>query len=172
MNSIPEDARIYKDVVVEESVLGKRNIIADYACVQYSVLGNRVTIGRRNTITHSQIGTGTYTNEFTFVNHTSIGKYCSISWDVSIGASNHDIDRITTAPLIRLYDDADKKYKSDYEKDVVIGNDVWIAAGSHVLRGVHIGDGAVIAANSVVTKDIPPYEIWGGGTCYKAKKQI
>ena len=73
MNSIPEDARIYKDVVIEESVLGKRNIIADYACVQYSVLGNRVTIGRRNTITHSQIGTGTYTNEFTFVNHTSIG---------------------------------------------------------------------------------------------------
>ena len=43
-----------------------------------------------------------------------------------------------------------------------IGNDVWIAAGAHVLRGVKVSDGAVIAANAVVTKDVPPYAIVAG----------
>lgn len=47
-------------------------------------------------------------------------------------------------------------------KPVVIGNDVWVGAGSIILRGVTIGDGAVVAANSVVTRDVPPYAVVGG----------
>lgn len=46
--------------------------------------------------------------------------------------------------------------------DCNIGNDVWIAAGAHVLRGVKVSDGAVIAANAVVTKNVPPYAIVAG----------
>ena len=45
---------------------------------------------------------------------------------------------------------------------IIIGNDVWIGANAVVLKGVHIGDGAIVAAGAVVTKSIPPYEIWGG----------
>jgi acetyltransferase-like isoleucine patch superfamily enzyme len=48
------------------------------------------------------------------------------------------------------------------EKDIIIGNDVWLGAGVIVLTGVKIGDGAVIAAGSVVTSDIPPYTIAAG----------
>ena len=46
--------------------------------------------------------------------------------------------------------------------DIIIGNDVWIAQGVRILSGVTIGDGAVIAANACVSKDVGPYEIWGG----------
>lgn len=52
--------------------------------------------------------------------------------------------------------------ESIFDENVSIGNDVWIAAGAHVLRGVSVGDGAVIAANAVVTKDVPPYAIVAG----------
>ncbi|RMF04625.1 MAG: acetyltransferase, partial [Bacteroidetes bacterium] len=45
---------------------------------------------------------------------------------------------------------------------IVIRNDVWLASGVTVLSGVEIGQGAVVAANSVVNKSIPAYEIWGG----------
>lgn len=44
----------------------------------------------------------------------------------------------------------------------MIGNDVWIAAGAQVLRGVKVGDGAVLGGGTIVTKDVPPYEIWAG----------
>jgi len=49
--------------------------------------------------------------------------------------------------------------------DTVVGNDVWIGQNVTVMPGVHIGDGAIIGANSVVTKDIPPYTISAGNPC-------
>lgn len=57
------------------------------------------------------------------------------------------------------------------EKDIVIGNDVWIGANCVILSGVNIGDGAIIAAGSVVTKDIPPYTIAGGVPAKPIKKR-
>ena len=73
------------------------------------------------------------------------------------------IKNVITRPNIvagdyTYYDDADGAEK-------VVGNDVWIGQNVTVMPGVHIGDGAIIAANSVVTKDIPPYCIAGGNPC-------
>ena len=50
----------------------------------------------------------------------------------------------------------------DNKGDIVIGNDVWIGYEAVIMAGVHIGDGAIIAARAVVTKDVPPYTIVGG----------
>ena len=58
------------------------------------------------------------------------------------------------------------------KKDVVIGNDVWIAHGSTILSGVHIGNGSVIGANAVVTKDVEPYSIVGGNPAKLIKKRF
>ena len=58
-----------------------------------------------------------------------------------------------------------------YHKDVVIGNDVWIGAYTIILPGITIGDGAVIGAHSVITKDIPDYEVWAGIPAKKIKKR-
>jgi acetyltransferase-like isoleucine patch superfamily enzyme len=57
------------------------------------------------------------------------------------------------------------------EKEIVIGCDVWIGANAIILKGVEIGDGAVVAAGAVVTKSIPPYEIWGGFPANKIGKR-
>lgn len=56
--------------------------------------------------------------------------------------------------------------------DTVVGNDVWIGQNVTVMPGIHIGDGSIIAANSVVTKDIPPYSIAGGNPCKLIRKRF
>ena len=57
-------------------------------------------------------------------------------------------------------------------KPIVIGDDVWIGSRSLIMKGVHIGNGAIIAAGSVVTKDVPPYEIWGGNPAHFLKSRL
>ena len=59
-----------------------------------------------------------------------------------------------------------------FKGDTVIGNDVWIGKNVTILPGVHIGDGAIIGANSVVTKDIPAYHIAGGNPCKIIRKRF
>lgn len=60
----------------------------------------------------------------------------------------------------------------DCDQDVVIDNDVWIGCNSTILKGVHIHEGAVVAAGSVVTRSIPSYEIWGGVPAKKIKDRF
>ncbi len=59
-----------------------------------------------------------------------------------------------------------------FKGDTVVGNDVWIGAGVTVMPGVHIGDGAIIAAHSVVTKDVAPYAIVGGNPARLIRKRF
>lgn len=93
-----------------------------------------------------------------------IGKYCSIASGVCIQlGGNHRVDWITTYPFNVLNNKA-KNFSGhpSTKGDVIIGNDVWIGQEALILSGVNIGDGAVIAARSVVTKDVPPYAIVAG----------
>jgi chloramphenicol O-acetyltransferase type B len=91
-----------------------------------------------------------------------IGKYCSVAYGVIIIASGeHNYRGIANFPMAA-------KLKGDVDRDTIskgpvrIGNDVWIGANATILSGVTIGDGAVIAAASVVTKSVPPFAIVGG----------
>ena len=93
-----------------------------------------------------------------------IGKFCSISSDVIIFlVAEHRSDWLTTYPFNVLFKDFKKIPGHPTTKgDVVIGNDVWIGARSTIMSGVTIGDGAVVGACSVVTKDVAPYSIVAG----------
>ncbi|OCG03259.1 hypothetical protein A9G12_08125 [Gilliamella sp. wkB112] len=91
------------------------------------------------------------------VKNTKIGKYCSIATNVTIGADRHPTDWLSTHPF--QYNDTDN-FKP--LKITTIGNDVWIGANVVIITGVSIGDGAIIGASSVVTRDIPPYAIVAG----------
>lgn len=88
-----------------------------------------------------------------------IASYVSIGNDVMMGpeciilTSNHGMER-SGIPMWQQ--------KSTEPRSVVIGDDVWIGARVIILPGVHVGDGAVIGAGSVVTKDVAPYSIVGG----------
>ncbi|MFP3846992.1 CatB-related O-acetyltransferase, partial [Priestia filamentosa] len=104
----------------------------------------------------------TYTGQDTVIMHTHIGSFTSIAWGVTIGAAEHDFSRLTSHTfLYNPYDELNNEtiYYDRFKEKCEIGNDVWIGANSTILRGVSIGDGAVIGANSVVTKDVPPYAI-------------
>lgn len=108
-----------------------------------------------------------------------IGKYTSIAENVTILlGGNHRNDWISTYPFASIEDDiwtgtAKIKGKDRVSKgDVVIGNDVWIGMNTLILSGVRIHEGAVIAAGSVVTKDIPPYAIAGGNPARVIKKRF
>jgi len=96
-----------------------------------------------------------------------IGKYCSIGGGVTILlGGNHRPDWVTTYPFSAILDTWPEargiEGHPSTRGDVRIGNDVWIGQNSTILSGVSIGDGAVIATCSVVTKDVPPYAIVGG----------
>jgi len=93
-----------------------------------------------------------------------IGKFCSIAAGTTILlAGEHRMDWVTTFPFNGLVKEAMKYHDRPYTKgDVVIGNDVWIALNAMILSGVTIGNGAVVAAGSVVTRDVPAYAIVGG----------
>ncbi len=93
-----------------------------------------------------------------------IGKFCSIAPGVVILlGGEHRTDWVTTYPFNVLFPEARQFAGHPKTKgDVIIGHDVWVARDSLILSGVTVGTGAVIAARSVVTRDVPPYAIVGG----------
>lgn len=94
-----------------------------------------------------------------------VGNFCSIATDVRILlGGNHRTDWVTTFPFSVLWPDIAGHISGHPQTkgDVIIGHDVWIGQSAAILSGVTIGDGAVVAAHAVVTKDVPPYAIMAG----------
>lgn len=152
----------YPGSILKNSEVQDDCIIGDFSRVYESKLNRNVRVDRNNFILHSELGDYTYTGQFSVIMHSEIGKYCSISWGVTIGAGEHDYNKITTHDFLynKNYDINDDKVSYNrFEEPLAIGNDVWIGTNATICRGVNIGDGAVIGANSVVTKDVPPYSI-------------
>jgi virginiamycin A acetyltransferase len=89
-----------------------------------------------------------------------IGKYCQFGPYASINTYNHPMIHMTTYINKRLLNGAMSKFKTSDK--TVIGNDVWIGKNAIILGGIKIGNGVVIAAGSVVTKDVKDYQIVGG----------
>ena len=106
-----------------------------------------------------------------YVEDAEIGKFCSIARGVTIGVSNHNHSLVSSHTF--LFNKAFRIVKDPPIETIksrpVIGNDVWVGMGSYILRGVTIGDGAVVGANSVVTKDVAPYSIVVGSPARHVK---
>lgn len=107
-----------------------------------------------------------------FRNLAKVGRYCSIARDVTFGEAEHPTSRLSTSSF--TYDPGFIWGRFSAEQGgafapvpipglitppIEIGNDVWIGARAYIRAGVKIGDGAVIGANTVVTKDVPPYAV-------------
>lgn len=132
----------------------------------------------------SCVSVGRYTYGKLIVHHFGaeneglvIGDFCSIGPDVEffLGGEHHPLF-ISNYPFGLYIKGMEKyeKYDRTSKGKIVIGDDVWLGAHSIVLSGVHIGQGAIIGAGSVVAKDIPPYGIYANGRIvkYRFSEQI
>lgn len=101
----------------------------------------------------TEIGSFCVINRDSSVENCTLGNYCSVSSGVWINPQEHPLHRFSTSHLL---------VPTEKNARVNIGNDVWIALNAVILHGVTVGDGAVIAAGAVVTRDVPAYAIVGG----------
>lgn len=108
-----------------------------------------------------------------------IGKFCALASGVQfiMGSANHRTSSISTYPFHvfgGVWSERTPPHLSQlpFKGDIVIGNDVWIGRNSVIMPGVHIGDGAVVAAHSVVTKNVAPYTVAGGNPAAVIKKRF
>lgn len=114
-----------------------------------------------------------------FGDHLIIGKFCQIASGTTfiMGPANHRISSVTTYPF-NVFGGAWQEHTPDhmsqlpFKGDTIIGNDVWIGRECVIMPGVKIGDGAIIAAYSVVTKDVEAYSVVGGNPARFIKKRF
>lgn len=133
----------------------------------YKKYGRKDCLGRYYYHRYTGVSVGKYTYGYQFLNSEnigSIGAFCSIAPGQTIVPNNHRLDYITTSPISQLkefgflHDDI----RNNKQGNMKIGNDVWIGSNCIIFEGVNIGDGAVIAAGSIIRKDVPPYAVVGG----------
>lgn len=131
-----------------------RQIKSPLACLS-ALQGNHISVMPGSSIDKpSSLGDYTYIGYNCFITKAVIGRYVSIANNVSIGMGEHKLDKIFTSSLFY-----DQPYEMLTEKDCIIGNDVWVGVDSIIRRGVKVGDGAIIGANSFVNKDVPDFAI-------------
>ena len=108
-----------------------------------------------------------------------IGKFCSIACGTKFlfNCANHTLKSLSPYTFPLFYEEWELEKSNittawDNKGNIVIGNDVWIGYEAVIMAGVHIGDGAIIAARAVVTKDVPPYTIVGGTPAKEIRKRF
>lgn len=159
---LKDKVRIEKGCIVEQSFFEGYN-----------------TVFRDCSVIKSSVGLCTYIGDSSYISNAKIGRFCSIAENVRIVIGNHPTSVfVTTFPSFYyntkaqigftfhkgnpLYDGLSRHPKGEMDYQVVIGNDVWIGCNCIILGGVRIGDGAIIGAGAVVTKDVAPYSIVAG----------
>lgn len=159
INNMKNSKISYRTYVCSETVFEGLNVVKD-----------------KSSIISCNIGYASYLSSYCTIINTDVGKYCSIASNVKIISGNHPTnDYVSTHPLLysaRKYAGIQYVSKSSFKEYTyvlntknrfcVIGNDVWIGTSSMIMSGVTIGNGAIIAAGSIITKDIEPYAIVAG----------
>ncbi len=154
----------------------------------YPRTGDKQTVYLKGVIADPSITVGEYTMYNDFVNDPTdfernnvlyhypinrdrlvIGRFCSIACGAKFlfNSANHTLGSLSTYPFPLFFEEwgldrANVARAWDNKGDIVIGSDVWIGYEAVILAGVTVGDGAIIGARAVVTKDVPPYTIVGG----------
>ena len=118
----------------------------------FSSLG-RVRMSLQRTGHVVSIGRRSYWSSGYCWGRVHVGRYCSISENVTIGAAAHPTAWLTSQPF------GTGPVFQENDVDTIIGNDVWIGVSAVIMNGIHVGDGAVIGAGAVVTHDVPAWAI-------------
>jgi phosphonate metabolism protein (transferase hexapeptide repeat family) len=132
-------------------------------------LGRYASVGERTVLREVTVGDFSYFERHAEAIYTDVGKFCSIAANARINALEHPLERPTTHKVSYRpneyfrYLGVDQEFRERRrQKRVTIGHDVWIGHGAVILPGLSIGNGAVIGANSVVTRDVPAFMVAAG----------
>lgn len=190
VNSISKNANIEENVFVSGSSIGQKVKIKSNSKIYESIIRGEVIVGFNNYVKDSEIsgkfksgqncrlnkcnlsGTiliGNYSSLwgpnldiYAGTQKVTVGNFCSIARNVSMQTFNHNFNKITTYYIGQNLFNEKWKNEKVSKGDIIIENDVWIGTHCVILGGVKIANGAIVAANSVVTKDIPAFSIVAG----------
>ena len=143
--------------------------------IRNSTIHKTAAVGNGAQLKESRIGRYSYAYGACLIK-TQVGAFCSIASKTLIGGGGHPVDRVSSSPVLYQKKNVMKTCFADlpFEEyaETTIGNDVWIGFRCIIKGGVTIGDGAIVGMGSVVTKDIPPYEIWAGNPARCIRKRF
>ena len=169
----PEEIEIYNTKKGNNITIGNRTIIID------SIINNNIKIGNDSYLFNVEYGDYSYNSVRVSIMNCKIGKFCSIACGAKFifNSANHTLSSLSTYPFPIFFEEWGLDVKDitkawDNKGDIVVGNDVWIGYEAVILAGVTIGDGAIIGARAVVTKDVPPYTIVGGVPAKPIRKRF
>ncbi len=139
-------------------------------------LDRTARVGARSELSRVTIARYSYVGSMCFLVNVEIGAFCSIADRCCIGGAMHPIERVSTSPVFhrgknilgKNFDDA----PTIKTLRTVIEDDVWLGMGCYIKSGVRIGRGAVVGMGSVVTHDVPQYEIWAGNPARKIRDRF
>lgn len=139
---------------------------------QQTQFERNINVAPKAAIGGAVIGRNTYIGENSIFTNCKIGRFTSISTNVSVISASHPVGFVSTCPSFYSVKSQncqtfvkEERFEEHIQVngyDAIVGNDVWIGTSVLIKGGVTIGDGAVVAMGSVVTKDVPPYAIVGG----------
>ncbi len=145
------------------------------SAIRNSVIDKKAAVGGGAQMKESEIGRYSYMYGSCLIK-TRVGAFCSIASKTLIGGGGHPVDWISSSPVFYQKKNVLKTCfaKASFPEyaQTTIGNDVWIGSHCLIKGGVTIGDGAIVGMGSVVTKDIPPYEIWAGNPAKCIRKRF
>lgn len=125
---------------------------------------------------YSKIGKYSYCGHNCFILDCEIHSFVSIADNCRLGGANHPIERVSSSPVFHKGKNLFHQNFADFNEinngKVIVFSDVWIGANAIIMSGVTIGVGSVVGAGSVVTHDIPPYEIWAGNPAKKIRDRF
>lgn len=131
---------------------------------------------QRSNLIDVTMGRYSYMGAANSLNNVTIGSFCSIASYCAIGGGDHPLGNVSSSPVFlagrNVFGTNLGELSFDESRPVTIGNDVWIGEACFVNAGVTIGDGAVIGAHSVVTRDVEPYSIVAGAPAREIRKRF
>jgi phosphonate metabolism protein (transferase hexapeptide repeat family) len=154
-------------------------VVHPSASLRNATLGRFTSLAERVSFKDSTLGDYSYVERHAEIIYSEIGKFCAIASDVRINALNHPIERVSQHKITYrpneyfLGKKLDKSFREERMlKKVVIGHDVWIGHGAIILPSITIGNGAVVAAGAVVSKDVASYDIVAGVPAQPLRKRF
>lgn len=171
--TIPDSNKIYprsedKQIVYLKNVITDPNITVGDFTFYNDFVNDPKDFEKNNVLYHYPINNDRLT----------IGKFCSIACGARFlfNSANHSLRSLSTYPFPIFYEEWEHGIRVnkawDNKGDIAIGNDVWIGYEAVIMAGVTVGDGAIIGARAVVTKDVPPYTIVGGVPAKPIRKRF